>query len=430
MLKKIRKHLLISILAVVGAVLLAGVSFAAFQTKEIDHEMLNTGVVFVWSDGSGNWQNGLNPGGPCNRSFSVNIGKDRTDVSVKAYNGSNFSFGDSDTSHWNETVKCTGLSSYNTNYVPYSTGSGSISSNYDKTTGKLTVNQTVTLSSSLKFDVAYYVSNHQQQYVYDYLGDDIPSSITDPMNQMLTDSNVQGFLYFCPLVINYTEVTTEEVPDPLVLEANLMLPPEGETDTPYTVKDITLIPQGGTFQSSKLEVSDNGGATYTQLTGWPSNTKNADMEETQSIAGTYKYRLTVYLKDGTSDTDEKSIVIADKTPEINVSVEAHLVIPEYTYEGHKFPMQDESIFTVTDEDGNETVFSAQEAYAMGIARSNYTFYDDAYATNRTDSSDYDFETFNDVKGEGVFYYHGMKSIKLEITIKSGEIEMDTATIEM
>ena len=430
MLKKMRKHLLVYILAAVGVVLLAGVSFAAFKTTEIDHEMLNTGVVFVWSDGSGNWQNGLHPDGPCNRNFSVNIGKARKDVSVVAYSGSNFTFGDSATSHWNETVMCTGLPSYNTNYVPYSTGGGSINFNYDETTGKLTVNQTITLSSSKTFDVAYYVRKNDQQYVYDYLGDNIPSSITDPMDNMLTDPRVRGFLYFCPLVINYTEVTTEEVPDPIDLTAVLDLPAEGETGTAYIVADATIIPIGRTFQSSKLEMSDDGGQTYTTVTDWPTHTKNADMEDAQSIAGTYKYRLTVYLTDGTSDTDEKSIVIADKTPEINVSVEAHLVIPEYTYEGHKFPMKDESIFTVTDEDGNETVYSAQEAYAMGIARSSYTFYDDTSQSNRTDSSDYDFEQFNDVKGEGVFYHYGMKSINLHVTIRSGATITDTVSVKM
>ena len=420
MLKKIRKHLLVSILAAVGIVLLAGISFAALKTTEIDHKMLNTGVVFVWSDGSGNWQNGLQPGGICDRSFSVNIGKDRTNVNVVGYTADNFTFGESSTSHWNETVKCTDKRSYNQNYVPYSVNAGMQSFTYDKSTGKLTVNQTVRLSSGNQFDVAYYVRNNDQQTVYDYLGDDIPGNITEPMGRMLTDPGVQGYLYFCPLVITYTEVTTEEVPDPLALKANLMLPTQGETDTPYNVKDTTVIPKGGTFQSSKLEVSDDGGKTYALISGWPSKTKNAEYEDSKSIAQEYKYRLTVMLTDGTTDTDEKSIVIIYATPEIYVSVEADLVIPEFTYEGHKFPIKDESIFTVTDEDGNETVYSAQEAYAMGIARSSYDF--------NEDSSEYDFQKFNSVKGEGVFYHYGPKTITLNITIKTGKVVSESVSM--
>ena len=283
--------------------------------------------MFVWSDGTGNWQNGLYPGGKCDRSFSVNIGKNRTNVSVSAYTGSNFTFGDSSTSHWNETVKCTGLTSYNSNYVPYSVSSGTQTFTYDETTGKLMINQTVKLSSADLFDVAYYVRNNQQQYVYDYLGDNIPSSITDPMDNMLTDPSVQGYLYFCPLVINYTETTTEEVPDPIELTATLDLPESEETDEAYTVADATVIPTGGTFQSSKIEMSDDGGETYTTVADWPTSTKNADMEDTQSIAGTYYYRLTVYLTDGASDSDIKSIVIEDAVPEVTVSVDADLVIP-------------------------------------------------------------------------------------------------------
>lgn len=419
MFKKIKQHLLIFILVVIGVIFLAGVSFAAFQTKEIHHERLDTGVIFIWSDGKGNWQNNLYPGGPGERNFSLNIGKNMKDVNVKAYTGSNFSFGDSSTSHWNETVKCYNQSSYNQNYVPYSVTGESHTFSYDESSGKLTINQNVTLSSSKKFDVADYVRRSDQQTVYDYLGNP-PANVTEAMNKMLTDPSVQGYLYFCPLVITYTEVTNEEVPDPLVLEANLMLPPEGETDTPYTAKDITMIPQGGTFQSSKLEISSNGGETYTTVTSWPSHTKNAEMGDSQSIAGTYKYRLTVYLTDGTSDTDEKSIVIKYKTPKIQVFGEAKLVIPEYTYEGHKFPIRDESTFTVTDEEGFTRTYSAQEAYKMGIASSEYSF--------STGRSDYDYEMFNDVKGEGVFFSAGTKHITLTITLKDGTIE--TTTVSM
>jgi hypothetical protein len=174
MLKKMKKRFWVIILAAAGVALLAGVSFAALQTTEIDHEMLNTGVVFVWSDGVGNWQNGLSPGGNCDRSFSVNIGKDRTNVNVVKYTSNNFSFGDSDTSHWNETVKCYDLASYNKNYIPYAVNAGSLNFDYNKSTGKITVNQTVKLSSSSQFDVAEYVRKGKQQEVYDYLGGRCP----------------------------------------------------------------------------------------------------------------------------------------------------------------------------------------------------------------------------------------------------------------
>lgn len=421
MFKKSRKTLTISILALLVVFIIGGVSYAlTYKTITTEHEMLNTGVVFIWADGNGNWQNGLKPNGSCNRSFSVNIGANRTDVKVSAYNGSNFDFGKDDVSHWNKTKMCRDKISYGLNYIPYSVNAGSLSFKYEEKSGNLTVNQRVTLSSAKTFDVAYYVRQGQQQKVYYYLGDDIPAGITEPMNKMLTDPSVQGYLYFCPVVINYKEVRTEVVEEPLELKAELELPTKSETNAPYPVKDITQIPKGGTFQSSKLEKSVDGGKSYTLVNDWDSHTQNAEMQDENSLAIAINYRLTVYLKSGESSTDEKAIVLEEHQPEYKLSGKAVLTPKgegtnergmQFVYESHPCMLYDESEFYLTDEEGKTVTLSAQEAYAKGVASSRYYF--------DSPSSEYTVKKYNSVEREVSFNHYGDKTITLEVTLKDG-----------
>nr|WP_315021731.1 hypothetical protein [uncultured Aminipila sp.] len=430
MFKKSKKTLTISILALLLVFIIGGVSYAVtYKTTEVHHEMLNTGVVFIWSDGAGNWQNGISPNSSCPRSFTINIGKDMKDVSVSAYNGSNFKFGSEETSHWNKTKMCKGKGSYDANYIPYAISSGSQTFSYDAKSGNITIKQSARLSSSKLFDVAYYVGKGKQQTVYDYLGDNIPSGITEPMNKMLTDKSVKGYLYFCPLVIKYTEVKKEVVEEPLELKAELELPANGKTNTPYPVKDITQIPKGATFQSSTLYCSSDNGQTYDVVNEWDCNTQNAQMNDSKITAGEYKYRLVVYLTNGQSSSDDKSIIIADKEPNITVTGEAHLVIIgdgiengiPYGYEGHPYMMYDESIFYVTDEDGKTIKLSAEEAYAKGIARNKITF--------DTDKTDVSMKSFNKVEKEATWQHKGLKHITLTITIKDGIKYSDVVDLE-
>lgn len=411
LLKNRKKPLIIGIIALIIA-LLGGVAYAVtYNTITTEHEMLNTGVVFVWSDGAGNWQNGLKPNGSCNRSFSVNIGAGMKDVSVDNYNSANFGFGSEETSHWNKTKKCKGKTSYNSNYVPYSVQSSSLSFKYDEKTGNLTVSQKTTLSSNSIFDVADYVRNEQQQEVYDYLGDHVPSGISSPMNKMLTDSSVKGYLYFCPVVINYTEVRTEEVVEPLELKAVLDLPATGKANTPYTVSDLTQIPKGGEFLSSRLEKSVDGGKSWVNVVTWDSNTQNAVMNDSNSLAIQIDYRLTVYLKTGEFSTDKKTIVLSEDEPDIDVACNVELNIKgyenwgdnlHYTFEGHPTMLYDDSTFTVTTEDGDTIKLSAQEAYAKGIASNKFTF--------DTDSSDVSMKSINKVEKEAVWQHRGTKCL--------------------
>lgn len=431
MFKKSRKALTLSILVLLVILIIGGVSYAlTYKTLTTEHEMLNTGVIFVWSDGNGNWQNGLKPNGSCNRNFKVNIGADRTDIQVFDYNSANFGFGNENISHWNKTKKCKGKTSYNSNYVPYSTQSENISFDYNKKTGELKINQRVTLSSAKIFDVAYYVKEKMQHEVYNYLGDNVPSTITEPMNQMLTDHSVKGYLYFCPVVINYKEQRTEVVEEPLELKAKLELPSKGETKTPYTVKDATVIPKGGTFQSSLLEKSVDGGATYVRVNDWDCKTENAEMQEENSLAIQIKYRLTVMLKSGETSTDEKAIILEEDKPNVNVSADVDLKwdgpIGEngypIGYTGHPNNLTDYSKFYITTEDGKKITLSAREAYAKGIASYDYSF--------DSPRSDYSVKKFNSVEREVVYESPGLKTATLTVTLKDGVKYSDIIEIKM
>lgn len=205
--KKERKSLIIAITIVI-IILTTIVGFASTKEVLIHHERLDTGVVFVWADGKGNWQNGLIPGGKCSISPEIYIGKSNfKNFKCEVYNGSNFSFSSEETSHWNKTPKCKDKKSYNNNYVDYCATFTKGNVQYDKNSGNLNIKETVKLTSKAVFNVGNYVRWGNQKEIYAYLGDNPPSGITEPMNKMLTDPRVQGYLYFCPMVITYDEVT-------------------------------------------------------------------------------------------------------------------------------------------------------------------------------------------------------------------------------
>ncbi len=244
--KRSRKSLVLTVI-VIFILLTTVIGFASTKEVIIKHERLDTGVVFVWADGKGVWQNGLRPNGPCNRDVTINIGKaDFKNFKCEVYNNTNFKFGkDESTFHWNKTKKCKDQDSFNRNYLDYCASFNSGSVKYDKASGNLNIKESVTLTSNQEFDVAQYVRKGNQQTVYDYLGDDIPSGITDPMNKMLTDPDVKGYLYFCPMVITYDEV--QLIPFGTILARLDILDSSGSpTDKvkvgeSFTLKDSSII---------------------------------------------------------------------------------------------------------------------------------------------------------------------------------------------
>jgi hypothetical protein len=92
----------------------------------------------------------------------------------------------------------------------------------------------------------------------------------------------------------------------------------------------------------------------------------------------------------------KKIQIIDSR---DISVEADLVIPAFTFEGHTELAQDQSTFEV---DG--VPYSAVRAYAEDVADNDF----------KCDSSYVDIERLNDTKAEATFMKEGNYSVRLNI----------------
>lgn len=271
--KKGRKSIILSVIVAI-ILLTTVVGFASTKEVIIKHERLDTGVIFIWADGKGVWQNELKPNGSCNRNVTINIGKaDFKNFKCEVYNGTNFKFGkDESTSHWNKTKKCKDQDSFNRNYLDYCSSFNSGSVKYDKSSGNLNIKESVTLTSNIEFDVAQHVRKGDQKTIYDYLGDNISSGITDPMNKMLTDPKVQGYLYFCPMVITYDEVKL--IPFGTLI-AGLDVPERVRVGESYTVRDTSII-EGDTLDHSELYFDTGNGRQ--KVENWDGSKLGSEIE--------------------------------------------------------------------------------------------------------------------------------------------------------
>lgn len=412
---KVKKKHILSILSLSIIVFsLAGIliSHALTRVTIIPHERLSTGAYFIWDDGFGNWQNGIGPGSEVTRTFSINIGKDRTNIKVKEYNGSNFSFSDEPTCHWNRTIYCQDSTSYEEYYVPKSADSKSATFDYNSNTGSLTITETLKLVAQEPFDIATLMRNNQQQTIYDYMGGDLPQNMQDFINQTEIAESVQGILYFCPLVITYDEVITEEIEESL--DVSLDIPEEATINQDYTVKNNSVYSEGAQVASSVLTKTVNG--VTTTLPNWHAGTQS--IIENSATTGEITYTLTETLTNGESDSDTKTIEI---TNDEQISGDADIIAEDqYTYIGHPTTFKDKSNITVTI-NGETQVYSAASAYELGYASNRF-----ALLNNTTN---YSTERISSTRQQYIFNTPGAYTVQLRVTA-DGQSYYDTDSVEV
>lgn len=190
---------------------------------------LDTGVIFLWKSSSGTWQNGWSPGSSKSWSGSLNIGSNRKNVKVYPYTEDNFRFNQPDQYHWNSNTLTSNKIQYDINYFRFSafplqvTGANT----YHEGSGNLTVtyNATFVPRNGIPFNVKEELGKSGgvgKQYLIDLLdnpGQDIldKMNLMDPSNENYS-SNVEGYLYFIPIIIQYDETrmvdSTEEPEEP------------------------------------------------------------------------------------------------------------------------------------------------------------------------------------------------------------------------
>ncbi len=244
-------------------------SFAGVQ--EVIHYRLSTGVIFVWKNSAGIWQNGFSPGSTQTIIYNHNIGVGMKDVMVYKYNpnavnGSQgyFDFQNNNFYHWNKGAAID-YDSYNKSYYDYASTplTTSIAGDYDSETGKLVLSCTATLRtvSGINYDVKEQLSYGAEGKIklFELLGS--PSEdLVEAMNLMDPASeqynpNVEGYLYFVPIIIQYT--VTTEVPDEPIIPTGEDIPESEEPIVPKIMEGEAILDlPKKTYEGHTVEAMD------------------------------------------------------------------------------------------------------------------------------------------------------------------------------
>lgn len=314
------------------------------EIVQTPHFRLDTGVVFVWKNSAGQWQNGWQPGESISYSYQHTLPKSAASVDVHPFNPSSpqgspgyFDFDDGTYYHWNPQYAWD-RSSYMEYYYDYSvtslTASGGPS--YNPANGNINVNYGMNLSSKKgsPYDVRAKLDQGQagKQAILDLLGNPSQEIITamnlmDPASEQY-NANVEGYLYFIPIVFSYTleeEVEEEEEPEEPILditgEAHLNLPGwtyEGHTVEAWDTSTFTVDGEGySAYRMYQENLADNdfqpGGSAINRRT----SLTTADL--TFNRVGTFPVALKITANTGQVFRDTKSIEVK-KTPTLIVDL--------------------------------------------------------------------------------------------------------------
>jgi len=239
---RIRKNIITSIL--LSALILTGLfsypnpSYGLTKYMTTTYYRLDTGVIFLWKNSAGAWQYGREPGGNDHFSSNLILPENAESVTVKAYD-SDAVYGEygyfpfkatskinSSCIIWNTTKVAGNKDDYDTYYNTYAAYPLSASGDYTSLNGKLEITYNATFSAygGRDYDVKERLANGLKQEIIDLLGSPSPE-ITEAMDLMNPESenynsNVEGYLYFLPVVIKYDITEAVEIGD---FEAALLI---------------------------------------------------------------------------------------------------------------------------------------------------------------------------------------------------------------
>jgi hypothetical protein len=418
---------------------------AAAATKEINttYYRLDTGVTFLWKNSAGVWQKGWEPGGAQVYSVAFSIPKNAKNVRVDRYNKSNFVFGSGGqyadgegdgrkVYNWNPTAYAYNQNSYDDAYNDHSASPLSVSGadSYNPANGRLTVTYTATFSKSRGIDVKEALTNEKKDYIYGLLGS--PSqelidamNLLDPHSQSFSQ-NVEGYLWFLPIVIRYDLTEQTEIPDD-AFDAALSLPVTAMVGESYTAADVSVL--GGDVSVKNAELNKHyGDGKWEPVATWPGRgagqNSGGKKNETANSDGEITYRLIVTASDGRSDTDTKKIKILaegeeapkpEESEKSDVGMTAILNLPSSVYEGHSARASDISSYAV---DGKD--YSAARMYSEGRARNEFRTSSEAGASQTAITA-----TERDISWPRIGEY----DVTLRISA-NGDSDTDTKPIEV
>ncbi len=328
-------------------------AFAETVTTTSTYHRLDTGVMFLWSNSAGVWQNGLAPGDTAELSRVFSLPAQAKNVKVAAYNpeasegGSGyFDFRGGKYYAYNVTASSTSGDAYNTNYYAYACNPLRVSGadTYDPNTGNIDVSYTMTFRAAWgqPYNLKAKLAAGEKKEIYALLGN--PSAdISEKMNLLDPASEtynpeVEGYMFFIPIVLSYdmvetTEQTEEESPDPetptepnveMEGEARLSIVPdtvyEGHTVEAQDVSGFTV--DGVIYNAARMYEEGLARAVIApeQTAGAASVKKNSVTSEiTFPNVGEYRVDLSVKMKNGVTLRDAQYVDVR-ATPDIQAAL--------------------------------------------------------------------------------------------------------------
>ncbi len=409
-------------------------------TTTTTYYALDTGVTFAWKNSAGKWQTvggvQYKPGGSYSMSHKFSVPSNAVIVHSGVYNKNAtrgqrgyFPFKDTKTGEvalWSEPSLGKTKGSYDANYTSFAAGMSNSSS--DKANP---VQYSASLSSGTAYNVKDNLENGYKQQLLNLFDNNPPSSISNAMKLMdpsseTFNSNVEGYMWFTPTVIEYTitETVTVELGD---LTADLTLPSTAKQNESYTVADASILSKEIYAKTALLEKSYDK-STWTEVTTWTGSKKGQNtggsIAQSEANKGIVYYRITVTSDDGQVSTAQKQITITDSRVAGDFDVELNL--PEQTYVGHPVEAVDNTDFYV-EEEGTTYHYSAQKFYKNGLGKNRMESNAPDYTSSKK-SGTYGATrifTFNTPTGEDEYY-----TVTLEVETDSGGYGTDTKEIEV
>ncbi|HHU16986.1 MAG TPA: hypothetical protein GXZ70_01995, partial [Clostridiales bacterium] len=412
--------ILICALVLTGLFLYPCEAHAMTVEKKVTKYHLDIGAQHIWGTGSSLetavWENGNNKGGPIYVSVSLDFPKEVSNVRAYPLTSSIFKWGIEGYS-FNATPYLHNGDDFDDNYKPFSSTS-IYNVNCTSIGNKVNLSYTALLESAKDFDLKARLNTGGLNYIFDLMGGasavqehypDIYNRLIEGAENGIAD-NVYGFLYFTPVVIEYDVI--EEVPieiDDFI--ADLDVPDSAKPGDTFTVKDTSVFGTPNQFALTELTYKVNLGSD-SNVAGWRGDSLGETISQSFDSECSVTYTIEVWNIYGDSKTASKTIIISD---EHDIEINPDLILPAYTYEGHKEIARDESTFIV---DGID--YSADRSYSEGLARSTY----------KADSETVSISKLNNISAEATFSQRGIYNITLDIIADGGERASDTETIEV
>lgn len=395
-------------------------AYAITTYQKVTKYHLDIGAQHIWgtADSNGNitWQNGNEKGGTIDASTTISFSEDISNVKVYPLTSSNFKWGTPNYS-FNGTNYLTDQASYRDNYAPYA--SNSVNNITYSSSGKdVSFSYTAALDSITDFDLKKRLNSGGFQEIIDILGgtDNVKNYYPSVYSRLEAGangvaSNVYGFMYFVPIVIQYDVIEAVEIPvgD---FSPGLDVPDSAKQGETFPVTDTTAFDKPEEFAFSELSYNINGG-TEVKVTNWKGTTLGETIQQSFNEICTVNYTLKVWNNYGDSKTATDSIQIKSNT---NVDAKAVLELPEYTYEGHPALAVDRSEFKV-----NGISYSTRRAYEEGVADNDFTPLPSSSGSARKESK---------TTAKVTFPKRGYYNVRLDVNTVDGKNLNDTKPIEV